>query len=265
MKKIIRRNTFETNSSSAHTFVIIKHKNEKLVDKNKEKINITIDQYGWEEVSLTTDEEKINYIATHELLYPNDSDTARGEKFFKMIENIYPNLKEISLSVSYGDVKSFESIDDFKKFINSEDFEEMISDYRLDIGIDHQSVGILNNIDNLSDLMSKKSIIFTGNDNAEIPYPLLEKLKAIENNSNKNFYTMFKNEILKKSLDNNYFKDLKESFENFEKENSKKTLINFLEKTNYDFSYIYRIKEFIDKKTNGKLILTEEKKLKLQI
>lgn len=60
MKKIIRRNTFETNSSSTHAICICKD-NDLIIPT---QLHFGFGEHGWENETLNTPEEKANYLHT---------------------------------------------------------------------------------------------------------------------------------------------------------------------------------------------------------
>lgn len=64
MKKIIRRNTFETNSSSTHSFTISHNCtiNDLYVDKIDDCVHTSLGEFGWEIKDYFSSSAKLDYI-----------------------------------------------------------------------------------------------------------------------------------------------------------------------------------------------------------
>jgi lysozyme family protein len=86
MKKI-RKNIFETNSSSTHS-VVIKEGEFKNFPKNINSLNITTDDYGWEKHTYTDFTDKASYALTYAINYGTKKDLKMLDKILKEQLNI---------------------------------------------------------------------------------------------------------------------------------------------------------------------------------
>lgn len=143
--KLIRKNIFETNSSSTHILVIYTKDKIQLPDK----LRLDFGEFGWDYYVYTDTHSKASYIIT-------------------LIYSMEDNLKEECL-------KKFESIMNNNNIQYTLPHEGSQDIYRDDYGngyVDHGDeayewvVYLLNNEDKLFDfLFSDKSYVSTGNDN----------------------------------------------------------------------------------------------------
>ena len=87
MKKIIRQNVFETNSSSCHAICICTDK--KLLEeiKHPKYLYFGIGKHGWEFETLSTPEEKANYLYTGILSCYKDKSKEKIEKLENMLSS----------------------------------------------------------------------------------------------------------------------------------------------------------------------------------
>ena len=154
MKKVIRKCTFETNSSSTHAICICTDK-ELLKDIEPSKyLYFGIGMHGWEFKTLSTSEEKANYLYTGILAcYPDES----KEKIEKLE----------SILLDFGCVSTF-ATPKWREFNN-----EVYLDH--DCGYIDHSDELKEFIDELLDnptllynyLFSDNSYVLKGNDNSD--------------------------------------------------------------------------------------------------
>lgn len=75
--KIIRKHTFETNSSSCHSIVIDKVSANKIKKVKPCELKISLDkEYGWNGTPLKSIAEKLNYVIAHLVFFNQDYDGA---------------------------------------------------------------------------------------------------------------------------------------------------------------------------------------------
>lgn len=101
MKRQIRRNVFETNSSSTHSICITK--NDLLTDK-RTFVDFTFGEFGWECDTLTTVREKASYLYTgiYSVCYDDD------ERLKYCLDNIRDTLSSNGINCEFeGESKSF--------------------------------------------------------------------------------------------------------------------------------------------------------------
>lgn len=145
MKKVIRSNVFETNSSSTHAICIC---TEEIPSKIPEKLYFGIGEHGWEFETLCTPEDKANYLYTAILeLYGK-------EGYKEKIEHLSFALKDICevefeepiwwsySSLEYGYIDHYDGLKEFVEDLFNND--TLLFEY----------------------LFSNKSFINKGNDNS---------------------------------------------------------------------------------------------------
>ena len=134
MKKIIRQNVFETNSSSTHSVSLGGNNKDFVLDTiypdDNGIIHIDGGEYGWDNFKLNNAEDKASYVLT----------------YFKYIDSSFDNIKNIIIEHTGAKDLIFNDNDSY---------------------IDHQSHDILKeDKDFIIDLIfNKNSFIFGGNDN----------------------------------------------------------------------------------------------------
>lgn len=144
MKQQIRRNLFETNSSSVHSIVITK---ESLSDI-PESLCITRKEFGWENRTYSDIEDRVSYLYTGILeCFKNDEQERYINKLIEFLEKfeIEVEIDHDNDSDWYGIDHVYELTDFIKDIFNDEDY---LFNY----------------------LFSPTSYIMTGNDN-EDPNP----------------------------------------------------------------------------------------------
>lgn len=144
MKQQIRRNLFETNSSSVHSIVITK---ESLSDI-PESLCITRKEFGWENRTYGNIEDRVSYLYTGILgCFKNEEQESYVNRLIKFLEKfgIEVEIDHDNDSDWYGIDHVYELIDFIKDIFNDEDY---LFNY----------------------LFSPTSYIMTGNDN-EDPNP----------------------------------------------------------------------------------------------
>ena len=87
MKRIIRNGTFETNSSSSHAICVCTDKKLLKGIKHPEYLYFGIGQHGWEFETLSTPEEKANYLYTGILDCYSDDCEETMEKLKNMLSS----------------------------------------------------------------------------------------------------------------------------------------------------------------------------------
>ena len=166
MKRQIRRSVFESNSSSTHSLCIATGLSESDLHF-PEKVTFSFDEFGWEEDTLDTVQEKANY------LYTAISHVARSIDLLPLwkerVQFIYDTLKKHSVECTFeGTLKCepyvFRHSGDLAFCISLDrdgylDHAEGIHDFLNEVCSDEDKL--------LSFLFSKKSFVLTGNDNAE--------------------------------------------------------------------------------------------------
>lgn len=214
MKQLIRLNTFETNSSSAHTFIIANNKEKNNNHLQLEELNITLRDYSdSNEYALYSLDDKLDYIATAFIRYgfPNDR-----ELFFDCLMETFPNLKSITIND-----RKMESVENWEQFLKqNEDLED--EGY-----IDSNSVGLIpSNKDTIKKLLlNDESVIFTIREDDDFS-PVTDFIIKKSGISSEKLYQEYKETLLKESVEN---KDtLKDCFNSFEKNYQDKTMENFI-------------------------------------
>lgn len=144
MKKQIRSNIFETNSSSSHSlscYSISSFKPEYInidsfLDENGEII-ITGGEYGWCGPNIKTCKDKINYLWTYNQYKENP---LTKEEFTNFLKSIFPSLVNVNYKDydqyyenGYIDHQSFNLLD--KEHITSKEF--LINPYFIEIDNDN--------------------------------------------------------------------------------------------------------------------------------
>ena len=137
--KSIRKNVFETNSSSTQSLCITSNN---LLDEKQNFVSFQLGEFGWEHDKLSSVEEKASYLYTG-IMY-NDLD-----------ESLLPKLKEI---LDKNEIKyEFESDDSDFYYI---DHAGELDDFLKDICNDENKL--------MRFLFSSESFILTGNDNSSL-------------------------------------------------------------------------------------------------
>jgi hypothetical protein len=146
MKKV-RRNVYETNSSSTHSICVTKNN---ILDKKQSHIEFTIGEFGWERERYYTPYEKAQYLYTGVL----------ANERLELIDNIKSILDSNNISYEFEEPQ-FE-----KSTWNGKDYQYLKYGY-----IDHSGdlgefLDICTDENKLMKyLFSSESFIVTGNDN----------------------------------------------------------------------------------------------------
>lgn len=154
MKKIIRHELFESNSSSTHSICICTDR--RLLEKMgvPQTLYFGIGDHGWERESLTTPEEKANYLYTAILcMYCNDE-----KKKNDAINTIYENMCEIEVN-SIFEAPEYSIYDNYK-FLDNGSFDHVGE------AVDFVESVLRNKKLLYSYLFSKYSYVEKGNDNS---------------------------------------------------------------------------------------------------
>lgn len=156
MLKLIRRNTFETNSSSCHSVVLLAKDLPKTVSQSKE-ITLDLDEFGWG-IDIVTDEgSKLDYLFTYVVNYGSDNDK---ELFVSKLKEYYPNLSLIKTPLGFMSLEQFSEALDEGRFSKTSEYSY----------IDHESVEVARNTLNsmsLSKYLSDKCTLYITNDNVD--------------------------------------------------------------------------------------------------
>jgi hypothetical protein len=149
--KTIRKNVFETNSSSVHAICISSEKETINVPKN---INVQIGEFGWEFDKLSTYYEKLSYLYTGLCCF-NDIEKIEVLKEYFNVENIDVEYESPKYDdyLQNGYIDHYDELGDFINFVMSD--KEILFNF----------------------LFSNKSYILTGNDNADREIKVREKYK----------------------------------------------------------------------------------------
>lgn len=144
--KQIRRNVFETNSSSTHSICITK--NDLLNDK-RSFVDFTFGEFGWECDTLTTIREKASYLYTGIYCVCSNDE----ERLNYCIDNIKEILQEAGIECEFeNDSKSFWE----HGYV---DHGSELNDFVNDLVGDGDKL--------LRYLFSDESFVITGNDNSD--------------------------------------------------------------------------------------------------
>ena len=178
MKKVTRRNLFETNSSSVHAIVVNK---EAEIDLFVDSIVFTPGEYGWQKRTYTSIQDRASYLWSAILTCSYDSSGLDPEDYYnnrtrEWIDYITNTLKETLTSLYPSSIKFIwpktDCISDF--YI---DHSEDLRDWLDMIHNDKQYL--------IQYLLGSDSSIHTGNDNDSDDYP---DLPAINDSSNYSIY-----------------------------------------------------------------------------
>lgn len=156
MLKLVRRSTFETNSSSCHSVVLLAKDLPKTKSQSKE-ILLSLDEFGWGTDIVTNEGTKLDYLFTYVVNYGSDNDK---ELFVSKLKEYYPNLSLIRTPL--GSM----NLNQFSKALDKSDFNDKLS-YSY---IDHESVSVARNVlhsMSLSDYLSNKCTLYVTNDNVD--------------------------------------------------------------------------------------------------
>lgn len=141
MKKI-RKNVFETNSSSSHS-ISIENRDEYYKPTNEYfETTISYGEYGWGYKKLNTIREKLEYIITATQYYD-----AAEELYLKWIKEVYENYTNNTLKINdhykgFIDHQSQHKLDEY--FVNNEEefkenMKEIIFNKKYSIIIDNDN------------------------------------------------------------------------------------------------------------------------------
>lgn len=165
MLKLTRRSTFETNSSSCHSVVLLAKDLPKTTSKQKE-VSLSLDEFGWGTDIVTDDLTKLAYLFTYVVNYGSDHDK---EVFVSKLKEYYPNLALVRTPLGSMSLK------DLSKALEEGDFTD--SDrYSY---IDHESVSIAKDTlhsMSFSDYLSDKCTLYITNDNTDNNFKIDIKL-----------------------------------------------------------------------------------------
>ncbi len=169
MKMVIRRNVFETNSSSMHSVTIAQGNRTDSLPVEDGKIVVTGNEFGWELETYNNAYIKLSYLIT--LLFGNIWDNSEEYKEKKdMIDEETGHVNPDYLS---GDRRiKFEKLKNVVKNITGCELIVKVSDDYYPFGyIDHQSWGVANDIIEDDEevitnfIFNPKSVLITDNDN----------------------------------------------------------------------------------------------------
>jgi hypothetical protein len=144
MKQSIRRNVFETNSSSTHSLCVTKNN---ILDQKQDSIYFSIGEFGWECDTLRSPSEKASYLYTAILVCDGMIDCLDSVKSALSNNNIKYKLEEPEYDKKYGDLE-YGYIDHSSELY---DFLEICNDEDKIMRF----------------LFSSESFILTGNDNCD--------------------------------------------------------------------------------------------------
>ena len=154
MKQVIRRNVFETNSSSTHALCIAQDQDVEVPNS----IDCKPGEFGWEVSVLALPEDKLSYVYT-----------AIITDFPQLLDGLVESLNSFGIDVEYQEWDK----DDYCYVDHGGGLDEFLHDI-----IDNPT--LLKNF-----LFSNKSFIVTGNDNDNssradiyVDYPHLEYYKG---------------------------------------------------------------------------------------
>lgn len=111
--KQIRNNVFETNSSSTHSITINGLKDNMVLPYEKDNIEISFGEYGWEQERYSSYQDKLSYVLTmiqYHLPYSYDSEemgknivnTILSSNYYKWLEEMVWDYCKKTLSVEEG-------------------------------------------------------------------------------------------------------------------------------------------------------------------
>lgn len=169
--KITRNSVFETNSSSCHSLILNRLMDGNTNSLNGEKLTVDLQEYGWETVTYSSVQDKLNYVFSS-LIYSYD-DTL-GELIEELLEN--QGVESIRIIDDNNVGWSIRSIEDFK-----EQYRKM----NLDSFVDHQSfsyVAELSIQEIIYLITAPDSVVVTSNDNGgmeyiRVPEGIIEKIE----------------------------------------------------------------------------------------
>lgn len=159
MLKLVRRSTFETNSSSCHSVVLLAKDLPKTKSNSKEII-LSLDEFGWGTDIVTDEGTKLDYLFTYVVNYGSDNDK---ELFVSKLKEYYPNLSLIRTSLGSMSLEQFSKALDEGDFTNADRYSY----------IDHESIGVARNTlitMSFSDYLSDKCTLYITNDNGGTVY-----------------------------------------------------------------------------------------------
>ena len=139
MKTVIRRNIFETNSSSAHVLSMV-NKVDFMTKPSRNKIQIKFNSYGWVGPDVISYEDKLNY------LYALAQEINISDKvFLKTINKIIPKGYTVCLPVKTDQGaywENYSSIDHQSIYLLEEEgvsWEEFLNNpYKIEIRNDNE-------------------------------------------------------------------------------------------------------------------------------
>ena len=169
MKRIVRKNVFETNSSSTHAMSICL---EGDIDTVPSHLKVKGDYFGWEHEVISKPERKINYLYTCLIInayyefYSNEKMMIR--QVADIQNNLYDKLNELGCDAEFDSAK-----DDVYRMKHSQ--------IDIDHGDDVSSTYINQALNHLDKFLDHRSLIITGNDNSnmDVKEELNKKMKGI--------------------------------------------------------------------------------------
>lgn len=166
MLKLTRRSTFETNSSSCHTLVLLA-KDFPQTQSNSTTISLELDEFGWGYDIITDSHNKLNYLFTYVVNYGSNDEK---KVFIDKLLKYYPNLASVQVH------KEDLDFDTFKEQLLSDAFEDQY-DYSY---IDHQSIPTARNILkslSFAEYLDNRCTLYISNDNSSYN-PFVDKKLA---------------------------------------------------------------------------------------
>jgi hypothetical protein len=157
MQISLRRNVFETNSSSSHSITINDNQflmDNSLVPDENGNIILTGGQFGWQYEKFTDALTKANYVAVYASLYSKSDDAISTSNFNTLVKKIIKDqtgATDVIFDISDAfDAKNW-------SYIDHQSYEDKQLEYLF-------SASVLRNF-----IFNTKSILFTGNDNETAP------------------------------------------------------------------------------------------------
>jgi hypothetical protein len=166
MKKVIRRNVFETNSSSTHSVTIRKGEISKpylIVDSEDNKVHVRFGEYGWGYEKLKSQHERLSYLCT--MLMETEAEKAFSIEDVIQTEG-FKKINEVIANKCNCDGIYFDEKIKTNNYKNSKG--ETV--YYLDIDgyIDHQSCEDYSSINEFLEDWDTNIIDFIFNDNITV-------------------------------------------------------------------------------------------------
>jgi hypothetical protein len=149
MRKSIRRNVFETNSSSTHSMCITKNN---ILDQKQNELSFRIGEFGWETDMLISPEEKAAYLYTA-LIIRNKLDLLQKVKEYLIMNSIQFDMQPPQYDDDYDESSDYR----FLKY-GYIDHSDELDDFIEGACEDENKL--------MRFLFSSESFIKTGNDNS---------------------------------------------------------------------------------------------------